>query len=388
MTKKILALLMALVLMMGCLAGCGGSDKQEESSSPSDLGSADASPTPGTADVETPDKYRLAADAYPADTVVMTVNGLDVRWDEYYYWLVNLAMQIESSYGEVDWSSLIDGVSSFQDTARRYAEDVISQYWAILDKAAELNLSLSEEDQAYIDSVYASDMANYANGDAAAFEEYLSKLYISPSLYRKMLEASQLYASLFTLHFGEGGEALTDEDALSYAENAGYLHAKHILVITQDANGTAMSDEDKVSRRALAQELYDELAAIDDKEQLLKRFDELMFEYSDDTGLMANPDGYHFLPGEMVAAFEEGTRALEMYAMSEVTESPYGYHIILRLPLELDKAIDRTYGYTLRYIAASALYQTLAKDWFDSAEIVYFDGFDQLDLNELFAKAE
>lgn len=265
---------------------------------------------------------------------------------------------------------------------------MLSQYWVVQDTANDLGITLTEEDESYIDQVYQSDITTYGGGDQAAFEEYLSETYISPSLYRKMLEMSQLYASLFTHYFGENGSVLSDEDAMSYAENVGYLHAKHILIMTLDTEGNAMSDEDKADRQAIALEVYDELASITDEAKLLERFDELMYEYSDDTGLVSYPDGYYFLPGEMVSEFEDGTKALENNQMSEIIESPYGYHIILRLPLELDAPMDAIYGYTLRYLAASALYQNMATEWFGNAEVVYADEFAALDFNTLFGAQE
>ena len=52
------------------------------------------------------------------------------------------------------------------------------------------------------------------------------------------------------------------------------------------------------------------------------------------------PDGYTFGDGQMVQEFEDGTRALEEYALSDIVESSYGYHIILRKPLDEAKAVD------------------------------------------------
>ena len=68
----------------------------------------------------------------------------------------------------------------------------------------------------------------------------------------------------------------------------------------------------------------------------MERFKELKEEYCEDTGKTAFPDGYLFRSGEMVEEFENAAMLLEEYGVSEPVESPYGYHIILRLPLDAD----------------------------------------------------
>ena len=63
------------------------------------------------------------------------------------------------------------------------------------------------------------------------------------------------------------------------------------------------------------------------------QFDPLLTIYGEDPGMAANPGGYLFGPGEMVAEFEEGTKALQPGQISQPIQSSYGWHIIQRLPL-------------------------------------------------------
>ena len=61
------------------------------------------------------------------------------------------------------------------------------------------------------------------------------------------------------------------------------------------------------------------------------KFDELMRQYSQDTGLESNPDGYTFTPdSSFVDEFKDTVYALEPGEISDVVESSFGYHIILR----------------------------------------------------------
>ena len=94
----------------------------------------------------------------------------------------------------------------------------------------------------------------------------------------------------------------------NYKEN--YICAKHILV----------ADE------ALANELLEKAKNGED-------FDSLIKEYGSDPGMENYPEGYIFTKGEMVEEFENAAFALKDGEVSEIVESPYGYHIIKKEPL-------------------------------------------------------
>ena len=104
--------------------------------------------------------------------------------------------------------------------------------------------------------------------------------------------------------------------------------------------GEALDEATVAEKEELAQKLVTELQAIQDPEELVERFRELKEEYCEDSGKTAYPDGYVFLPGEMVTEFEEGVTALADYGLSQPVKTSYGYHIILRLPLSADAVVS------------------------------------------------
>ena len=114
---------------------------------------------------------------------------------------------------------------------------------------------------------------------------------------------------------------------------------------------------------------------------------------ADDPGMTTFPDGYTFTSGQMVQEFEDGTRALEDYALSDIVESSYGCHIILRLPLDPEgKTLSQDSGtgdyMTLRADAANELFNAMLLDWIDTAEVEWKGDFGTMDYNELFAASE
>ena len=156
--------------------------------------------------------------------------------------------------------------------------------------------------------------------------------------YDRMNRINYLYRQGYIQLFGETGELIDDAAAIAYLEDNGYVSANHILLMTIDsATGEALDEETIAAQEEKAKEIAAELQAIEDPQLLLARFAELKEEYCEDTGKVSYPDGYTFTPGTMVAEFEDTCNALEDYQVSDPILSSYGYHVIIRLPLDPDK---------------------------------------------------
>ena len=85
-----------------------------------------------------------------------------------------------------------------------------------------------------------------------------------------------------------------------------------------------------MEKYTLAESLLEQLRASDDPVAL---FDELADQYSEDPGREANPSGYIYTSGQMVPEFEAAAAQLEPGEISEIIQSDYGFHIILRRDL-------------------------------------------------------
>ena len=224
------------------------------------------------------------------------------------------------------------------------------------------------------------DSAVQELGGQETMEHYFWASMMTPDQFRSMYEGVSLDEQLQELYYGEGSEGYpTDAEVLSYAQDElGVYRAKHILLLTKDMEQTVtnedgttgyapLDDATVAEKKALADDLLAQLRAAEDPVAL---FDELMNEHSEDSGLAANPDGYTTTKGQMVPEFENTALALKDGEISDVVESTYGYHIILRLPL--DPA-----DYRGQMVADKM--EILSQQWLDEYGVVPTEAFEQID---------
>ncbi len=389
--KRTLALLLSLCLLLALCAGCGSS--KIESYSDEEVAAAEEAAAVAREQSD-------PVNAFAADTVVCTINGRDCTWEEYYYWLNNYRMDIENKLGLIeDWDALNAYYTSNtnEEVVRSLAQSEMLYCQLILGLADKAGVLCSDEDAAAelaleADSFFGDGNGEYSEEEKQAFEDYLVEQRISYDLQLLIAKeriSEQNYFEYMTAQ-------ITDDDVLEWANAQGYMSAKHILLMTVDSQTREpLSDGEIAAAGEKAQELYAQLAEAQkagDEEAFLALFDELMNENSADTGLALHPNGYVFLPGEMVSEFETAVQELdENYAMSQPVESPYGWHIILRQPLDPDEVLGQnSYGYdvTLRDYALNNIFSAANQDEAAVADIQWADGFEELDLAALFATVE
>ena len=391
--KKLIALIIVVCLAFSFAAGCGSVESTDEA--------ADTTETPAqeTAAVETPAlDYDALRALHADDEVVASVNGREVTWGEYYGWLYMNAKQIENYFNQMamyygmsaGWGdSVDDSGTTFAQYAVQSAENTIRQFAAIDAFTGKNGIKLDEAAlETRYDEQKKSDMASISGEDGTEedFAEKLGEMNLTMDAYKLMTLSNIKYQENFKALYGEDSELVSDEDALSYLKENGYMSANHILIMTKDpSTGEELSDSDKADKKAKADEIYKELAAITDQSELMKRFSELKEEYCEDTGKTTFPDGYTFTEGQMVAEFENTVKALNAYEVSEPVQSDYGYHIILRLPDDPDSVIDYTSQntpMTARKYWANADYAERMETVLSETTLEYVPGFAQVELTD------
>lgn len=315
--KKLLSLLLAGVLILS-LCACTNNEEPVEPS-PEVTDSAD--PLEGFVVDTSVEDLCLATAGVPGDFTMLTIDGEEISANLFLYLLVDNIDYLNTNYGLIPtWGEdpeLLEFIKSDTINAAAY-------YTLIASKCKELGYDLTEEQIADLDSMIA--FTNMMLGGEEAFKEVLRMAGTDFESFCTVNAAPYYYDRLLTTEFAD---TPTEQEVAAYVEENDLLCAKHILLLTMDMTTYQPLDEATVAeKKAQAEALLAQLQASDD---LAADFDALMHEYSEDNGLESNPAGYVFTADEMVAEFENATRALEFGQMSGIVESAYGYHIILRL---------------------------------------------------------
>ena len=390
MKIKLLTIVLAVAVCLGLFSGCQSSKLHSYSED------AAASASPEATDTsETTKDYTPAYESYDPDEVMLSVNGIDVTWGELFYWYEYDVSNMENNYGDItDW----DADCSFAEgkTNREYvmenALDTVKHYCALQSKAGDMGLELTENDRAELQTVWDNNVTNYGNGDEATFIEYLKKAFLSKDLYDHINEVSMLYERIQEKMFGANGENINGAEVLQKAEDMGYVRAKHILISSKDDAGAALPDDQLSANKATAESIIKELKAIKDKTAIETRFNELISEYSTDPGAAYYTDGYTFVSGDGTydSTFDAAVASLGEYEVSDIVETDYGYHIILRLPLKADAAVkytSETEMTTLAYYVAQELFTAETDSWANESTVKFTKTYEKMDVADIFSKA-
>ena len=327
------------------------------------------------------------------DEKVISIGEKEETWGDYFYLLYTQAGQLENYFDSMAmyygmrfaWDDPVeeDGEATYADAVVESAGNLLKQLDALEFFAAENGVEISEEMRATIESQKQEDIVSLLGeeGTAEEFYEYLEGQFLSPEMYDRAVTQNVLYQESFNCLYGKNGEKLTDEDAMNYYGENGYLSAAHILFLYNDPESGEVRDEETMAaKKAELEALVKELRTVADTKTRAKVFLERMAKLSEDSGTSYYSDGYTFKPGTMVAAFEEAASALEEYEISDVVETDYGCHIIMRLPLKPDAVVEYNSSTgeprTGRMLAANQEYGERLQALSDSLEAAWLPGYE------------
>ena len=361
-TRSLFALLLALALSLSLLAGCGKTGTAPDAPA-NELTEADRETlcykTTGLARSET----------------VLTADGVEIPADMYLFWLYNCASYIDSylqMYGSaLDWAQELDDGLTMLDYVRDSVLDATRQQVAVEKLAEQYGVTLGAEELA----AFAEQRAEYVEYFGSE-EEYLKQvdlLGLGEESWDRINRADYLYQGLYTLYMDASSPLYCPDE--QFTDQLGeYVTADHILLLSYDPTTyTALSEEETAAKQALAQQLCDQIRASNDP---IAEFEKLADEYSEDADRPNYPTGFTFTKGEMMESFETAAFELAENTVSDVVETSYGWHIILRRPLEEDSALE---------IIRSRYFDTLIAEATEAVTVTGTAALDEMDIPAVYA---
>ena len=370
MKKRLLALLLALAMGL-TLAACSAPAAEDPTPSVDPTESPTASTEPAIEADLSQDVLSFAGGDLVHGEPLVTVNGQVVPNTLFLYWLSYTASYYESMlyyYGMT--------VADYAPVILEEACSLAAYYTTLSQKAQELGCILTDDQQAAVDEAM-----------AVGSEDHQRRLDLYGLTNEDLLQIYSLtdyYDNLMAMLI----PAPTEEDLNNYV-----YQVKHILISTaaSAADGViTLNTGDTVEYAGTVEEYNaaalakaeDLLAQILAAEDMGATFDTLMHEHSEDgrdaEGNLGAPDGYTATPGEMVAEFEETAFAIGIGEVSDVVESTYGYHIILRG--EVENIQDYTEDYNINQM------DSLVTQWLTEAEVERSDALETLDVAQFYER--
>ena len=379
--KRTLTLILALLMILCTASGCA--QNMELRSYKNDALHTD------------PGQRALAA--YEPDTVVMTIDGTEVRWDEFAFWLCTTAKDMAADAGVTkidDWNAVCN-----EKMNRTYGEELLrnvleqeKQFHSLEARAADNGVKLGTKGKQYVEQSLAESLETFSIPSEEESADILRAYYLDTEVLRYQAKISYLYQKLYEKLFGSDGEKLPEDELQDYIQKNGYMTVRHILLSTVDENNEPLPEDQKEKKLTQAQRIIERLSGIQDTDALISQFDRYTKEYNEDAGVETFPNGYCFTEGQMDEAFEAASAEILPYQVfPEPVETEYGYHVMLRMPTTGDDVLDVNEDgtpYLLRTDAAQALYTQLVHTWIDEAEVEWAPGFEALDVQTLFVEPE
>jgi len=385
--KKFTALILCLILLSFTTLGCNTAEDPPDDNNGYPYDDNGLNPDdPSNGHSHGFMDFDSAIAAFPPDTIMLTAGEFTLTWAELYVFLFRTVSTLVHSYGgPLDWSEPLDPGQTLADVILEFSTEEALNFMAFRNGASIINLQISDVDLKDFNENLEEFYEVYGEmyGDADAMEESLRENagFYSLQVFEDFFMTDFLVSLLFNELYGENGASIPDEKLEDFASEYDFMMAMHILRLKSED-----PDDDPLGE---AEDILAQLKAKEGSDDFEEYFYELMHEMSEDFGgLMSYPNGYLFLHRDMVEEFSDTTAALEIGEMSGIVETVYGYHIILRIPIDFD-AVPSEFSRegrndSLRRIVAYEDFDKRHIEWMELLNPVFTPEYNSITLSEIF----
>jgi len=382
--KKIPALILSVILLFSVIISCDSPDNHDDHDNGYDYEPDVTLPD----DIEVPHDHShtgidfgAAIASFHPDTIMIKADGLVLTWAEFYVFLFGTVSSVLHSFGEFDWDEKYDN-ETFADLVLEISTEEAKNFMINRYGIQNSGLVLSSADLVEFNNSLNNIIENYGGRDS--FEEFLPNNagFLNLDVFTELFKTEFTFEKLIdVLYSADSATGLSDEKVAEFAAENDFMMAMHILRLK--------SDDPEADPYKEAEEILKQLNAQLGSDNFEEFFFDLMHEQSEDYGgLMSSPNGYLFLHEDMVREFSDTTAALEIGELSGIVETVYGYHIILRIPIDYDavpSGLSRQgISQTLREVVARSDFEVLHSQWRESLNFEFTADYLSIDLAKIF----
>ena len=319
--------------------------------------------------------------AFAPDTPMITAGGLTVTWEELFPYVYQNIISLVYSFGTApNLNDTYDGVMTIGEALLHFATEEALDLLVIRYGAGIHDVTPGQDGilmfREHIDEGIDFFGSEEALSDVIWGEAGISSLELYEYIYKNGLLPNTLFSELF----GENGELHSADDLERFAQEQGFMMAKHILFL-------ASSPDELTAVRRAGQNVLNQLRGYRGND-FDSFFDELMYEHTDDfDALQVFPNGYLFQEFDMVEEFHDACAALRIGEISGLVETAFGVHIIYRLPLDFDETPIAAAGYgqgqSLREIVFADSLSALMREWRNALNHAFSAEYESINLAEM-----
>ena len=251
--------------------------------------------------------------------IVMKIDGKNVSVDEYGYFYYNCKRDAQNAApAGSKWTN------ENEIKLKKTVLDIILKNYAVYSLAKKYGVALDSGDKKSINEEIKSTIEYF--GGKAAYYDKLSANHLTGDGYRNILELNALEDKLRGYLLDEGTTDIRADDKTVESDfSKNFIRVTHILIRNNNGKTDAENLQTALSLKSRAD-------AGEDFIGLVKEFGEDV-ELNIDTG-------YYITRGEFHKPFEDAAFALDVNGISGVVKTEVGYHVIKRLPLDLQYLDD------------------------------------------------
>ena len=296
---------------------------------------------------------------------LFSINGKSIPISLFGYYLYSTFSRLEETYmtNELNFDEPTRDGTPLSQYVIDSSINGVKYNIAVETLAAELKLdrALTETE---VDEYLSSTILENFSGDEDAYRGQLLTRGTTLESFRDIMIAHELGNQVFEHYYGESWVSSVDPSV--YYDR--FVTTSNIFLLTTESEfdetsgeltETPQGDELVAQKRALAESIHKELNAGRD-------FFELLNEYGEDRSVMIenNPkQRYTFQRNEMIDEYSTVAFSIEVGEYSDIVETPYGYYIIYKLPLDTEAVDEIVKSQEFRNSLFNTMLEDLSKDF-------------------------